>query len=1490
MRTKFIKPIALCLVLFAASFQASAQLVINEFMASNAGAYVDPDYDASADWIEIYNSGSTAISLNGYYITDNLNDLTKWQINSNVSIQPDQYLIIWADGMNTGLHTIFKLSASGEDLAIVSPSQVVIDSYTFGAQEPNISMGRKSVDSNEWSYFTTSTPGKPNSSVTFDGVVLSDPSFSFAGGIYKTPISVELTTIFGGEVHYTLDGSEPDELSPVASFPIDITENTVIRARIYKPGQVLGPIKTNSYFIDTENRLTNLPIVSLSSAPDNFWSSSTGIYAQSFKPEWEIPVNIEMFENDGRDGAAFNLKAGVKINGLYSWQLPQKMLGVYFRKAYGSSKLEYPLIFDKDRKSFDSFALRASGSDWSYTMFRDGLMQNATMENTNLDNSGFRACVVYINGKYMGIHNIREKIDADFVVGNHGINDGTFDMVENEDFAEAGDLLGYNILKTYFSKDLTVQANMDTLATKMDIENFTDLICTEVIVGNSSVDHNVMAWKPKESGLWKWIIMDLDRGFFSPTSRMISFFVNQTSWPFKQLMTNAKYKKYFGLRLANHIFTSFNPDRIDSMIDLHKNTIAAEMPYHIQRWKGTSSSYGNPISSVDYWLTQVEAMKTYIGARPSILLNDLTNYGFQTPVSVSVSTFPSNAGNLTFNGMKIPVATCSGGYPGGEEIKLVAEPKAGYTFLGWQSNSQSQLIDMGSIWNYSDTGTDLGTSWYSVGYDDSSWKSGQAEMGYGNSGQKTTLSYGTNSNDKYPTYYFRKKFELTSKEDIQKLTMRVKYDDGAVVYLNGVEIQRLNMPVGTISYSSYAASTNEAPTDEFSVTPNLLVNGQNEISVEIHQRNGTSSDVSFDLGLSAVMSGTSSYISTSKELVVNPTTAFNVTAVFQNNGQCILPAVISDVYTVSKECSPILVPDNVQITSTGKLIIEPGVQLLMSDGVSIFASGAIQARGTASEPILFKSNPESVNKKWGVISIENVSDTSHFSNVILENASKGPRPIYELAALSIAHSSVIIDSVSIDNIYNNPIAAYNSDVSLSNTRLHTDYDGADFLNVKFGKIFIDHCDFSGNNKLDVDAIDFGDLSAGNASVTNSYFHDFTGFNSDAVDLGDHSKGVIIDGIVTYNINDKGVSIGQQSSTKITNSVFLNCGMGAGMKDSSSVVIDHCTYYGNVLAIANYQKHAGDAGANALVTSSILSNSYTSGYQSDEYSAIQIKYSADDTELLPEGNNLFGNPMFTNPNLYNFSLLAGSPLIGTADHGNMGANITLPEIAPSVMISDIAYFTDAGMEDLEFIGLYNPGNTLISLDSCMINKGVTFQFPAGTSISPKEKVFVTSNPYATYWENRNEPIFQWESGRLADEGETIQLTDKYGMIIDQITYNNNSPWPTIQASNQGLTLNSYDVDNHFGESWKLLALDKILTGQSLTSNRLITINQDPSSGVYTVSGLKSEAGNYEVFNLQGRLVQTGTYDFGKATIDLSGQTDGVYFIRLGEDSAKIIRMK
>jgi hypothetical protein len=836
MGRRFYLPIFLALLLTGSFYKSSAQLLINEFMASNTGVFVDPDYDQSADWIEIYNAGSSSVQLNGYYITDNLGDKTKWQIKSNATIQAGQYLIIWADGNNAGLHTNFKLTATGEELAIISPLEVVIDSIVFGNQEPNISMGRKTDGSSEWAYFTEPTPGASNNTINYTGIVKSDPSFSIPGGIYHAPISLEIKTIFGGDVRYTLDGSEPDEQSKVALAPIRITKNTVVRARIYKTGQILGPVNTNTYLIDTENKINNLPIVCLSSDPDNFWDQEKGIYVvHDSKPKWEIPVNIELFENDGRVGAAFNLRAGVKSTGLYSWQLPEKMLGISFRKEYGASKLEYPLIFDKPRKVYDTFSLRASGSDWGNTMFRDGMIQTSSVLNTNNDDSGFRACVVYINGEYMGIHNIREKIDEDYVVGNHGLKPGTFDMIEETDsghYAETGDYEANARFVSLYAKDLTIQANYDALAAEMDIDQFTEMVCTEVYSGNSSIGHNLMKYKPKGSGKWKWILMDFDRGFEGINDQLINFYINSVStndWPFKNLMNNANYKKQFGIKLANLLFTTFNSDRMISQIDEHQKLIEEEMPNHIERWAGThgtgnySGIYG--ISSMDNWLSEVEVLRTFARERPNVILNDLTKYGFQSPVPVTISTFPVKTGNLTFNGFKIPVDICSGGYPKGEEIKLTAEAKAGYKFIRWESTSiaDTLLIGREQIWKYSDAGTNLGTAWINSDFNDSAWKTGQAELGYGDGDEKTVISYGGDASNKYVTSYFRKSYFLSNKDRLTNLTLLLKCDDGAVVYLNGKEIQRFNLPGGTVEFNTLATAsiggTDESLFREYTIRP-----------------------------------------------------------------------------------------------------------------------------------------------------------------------------------------------------------------------------------------------------------------------------------------------------------------------------------------------------------------------------------------------------------------------------------------------------------------------------------------------------------------------------------------------------------------------------------------------------------------------------------------------------------------------------------------------
>jgi hypothetical protein len=163
--------------------------------------------------------------------------------------------------------------------------------------------------------------------------------------------------------------------------------------------------------------------------------------------------------------------------------------------------------------------------------------------------------------------------------------------------------------------------------------------------------------------------------------------------------------------------------------------------------------------------------------------------------------------------------------------------------------AKTVFVPTGATWKYHDLGKDLGNSWRSPTYNDSSWKSGKAQLGYGDGDEVTTLSFGSNSKNKYPTYYFRKTFQVSS--PTQKLWFELLRDDGAVIYLNGIEILRSNMPSGIISYKTFASSTvsggAESAFFRFPISSIFLKKGSNTLAVEIHQRSGGSSDISFDL-------------------------------------------------------------------------------------------------------------------------------------------------------------------------------------------------------------------------------------------------------------------------------------------------------------------------------------------------------------------------------------------------------------------------------------------------------------------------------------------------------------------------------------------------------------------------------------------------------------------------------------------------------------------
>lgn len=1470
-RTQFFRCWGLCLLLGFFSFSSLAQIKINEVLASNASVNTDAS-GASADWIELFNESDESINLQGYYITDNIGNATKWQIVEETVILPNGFLLIWCDDKAEGLHANFKLSADGEEVALYSPSLELVDSFSFAPQFVDISYGRVPDGGETLRFFMEPTPAASNTTQPYTGCA-NQPEIMKLGGFYDAPVTVEITQDLGGVVRYTLDGSEPTANSAVYSEPINISKTTVLRTRIFEDGFIPGKTVTASYFIGEGFGNHNLPVVSIATDAENFWDSEKGIYVQDFKPEWEVPVNFELFENNGSDRSAINEAAGIKINGLYSWQLPQKMLGVYFRKQYGEGSLSYRLFFDSQRTTFDNFALRASGNDWSNTMFRDGLLQQACRKsgNMNLDLMAFRPCIVYVNGEFLGVHNIREKVDDNYIISNYGLEEGTFDMIEGGDYVETGDMDAWNSLMTLVNKDLSQQANFDELAQCFDVENFTDYIVAELYSRNTSINHNTMAWKSKGDGKWRWILMDADRGFLGYGSDLLDYYMDKTAWPLAQMMENEAYKEYLCKRIADQLFTTFNPITISRQIDEHQKDIEAVMPQHIQRWLGTTSSYGDAMPSLQYWYDEVEELRAYAAGRPLVLLQDLTDYGCEQASMLLLSSSPLKACTFTFNGLGIDASSWYGSYPKDMPITLTAKGKAGFRFVGWRENSLEEVIAKESEWSYLDDGTNQGEAWKEFAYDDSSWKSGKGILGYNISGVNTTVSYGSSSSRKYITTYFRKSFTVdTPLSEIISMKMNLLREDGAVVYLNGTRILSTNMPASEINYNTLAqyalGSLAETTYVTFEVDASLLRQRENVLAVEVHQAEASSSDLAFDLQLIAEVAGTLNvFVSTEPTCTFSLQANRSLTAVYESTGQNIVPDSINSDLVFYKVRSPYYVQGDVYIAPNATLTIEPGVEVLMAPQSKFMVQGSIQADGTPTDSILFRLNPEyGEENSWGALCFIHATDTTHMSYLELRDATQGPADYNCVAAISAFGAVLRLDHIFLNDIDSNPIATRRSDVRLTNSFIHSNVLG-DLINVKYGKGYVENCTFVGNGFSDTDAIDYDGIEGG--IIKKVIIRDFEGSNSDAIDIGERAINVVIDSIMAYNITDKGISLGQRSSALVSNSTFIHTNLGLGVKDSSRVTIENCTFFSVGTPVSCYEKVFGRAGGNAIVTHSILSNSFESTLFCDNKSSLFVFNSLSDNDSLSlENENIFGNPQFESAGAFNLSLEQPFEFV-------VGSNYMPLTPKPELTISEICYNTLDTPSRSEYICLYNPLDDSLNISSYSLSKAVQFTFPEDSWVASHGFVYVAKSVADLSFENADAQVYEWEKGSLANEGEAICLSNENGIIIDQVIYSPHAPWVSTEINGEVmvLSLTDYMCDNHLAQYWEAKPYPALVDRMIIPENRLHYFTYNPLSGIVTFHLPNGEPCPMEIYSLTGqKLISMQVTDGQSVDISTFGQ--------------------
>ncbi|MFW5973095.1 MAG: CotH kinase family protein [Bacteroidota bacterium] len=768
-------PAFLCLLWFT---EVSGQsLTINEVMSSNGATVSDEDGDF-ADWIELFNGSAVAVDLSGFGLSDDQADPFRWSF-PDTTLPPSSHLLVWASGKDRSastLHASFALDRSGEAVYLTDGDGLRVDSVAFPEMSRDVSYGRLPDGSVTWTHFAAPTPGLENGGDVYDAI-LSAPSFSHVAGFFTEAFDLELSSSDPGAViYYTLDGSEPDEgalrydgpirlasragdpneLSTISttshSYSVwappmgEVFKANVVRAAAFREGAKSSEVATGTYFVDPDigERYT-LPIVSLTTDSSHLFDYDRGIYVlgrlydewRSANPTaregggtpanyhergrgWERPVHLELFGTDGRRLLGQN--AGMRIHGGFSRAFRQKSLRLYARADYGKPYFEHPIFAEKpDVRRYKRLILRNGGQDWTKVYFRDGFMQRL-VRHLNVDYQAYEPTLVFINGEYWGIHNLRERIDAHYAGENYSVDPEAVDLLEMDGRVVEGQSEHYEALLGFISandvRDEEVYAHVKT---QMDVDNFIDYQIAHIFVRNNDWPHNnIDFWRhrltgfdpeagPGRDGRWRWILFDTDFGFgwsaapwdHDTVAWAMSPDGNGRPWStflLRTLLRNDDFRHRFLSRFADQLNTALRTDRVIEMIDSFEQTLEPEVAEHIHRWgyhEGGSPYHQTPEHLGD-WRDNVEVLRAFARQRNDAVWKHLV-HNFQLPgtARLTVDVSDLRAGYVEVNRLELRRGTVGvdagpsvypwrGRYFQSVPVELVARPLPGYRFVGWE--------------------------------------------------------------------------------------------------------------------------------------------------------------------------------------------------------------------------------------------------------------------------------------------------------------------------------------------------------------------------------------------------------------------------------------------------------------------------------------------------------------------------------------------------------------------------------------------------------------------------------------------------------------------------------------------------------------------------------------------------------------------------------------------------------------------------------------
>jgi hypothetical protein len=637
--------------------------------------------------------------------------------------------------------------------------------------------------------------------------------------------------------------------------------------------------------------LQSLPVISIVASRDDLFGSR-GIYtnARQKGDAWERPGSVEFFSTDGSE--EFQVGCGVRLQGGAGRRphFPKKSFRVVFRRRYGPSKLRYD-IFGKQfygeqaAEEFDQLSLRGGFNNtfphWydeqalNSQYVRDQWARDMQFEMGHRSANG-RWAHLYVNGMYWGIYNVGERPENDFGASHFGGNDEDYDVIKNGS-ARDGNAQAWSQLISLAGGPVATDEGYATALEMVDAVNLIDYVIENYYFGNNDWDnHNWVSIRKRAPGekfrFYAWdsefaislgtgsraynlnLILNTDRSGVQNN--------NSPTFIFHRLRQNAEFRLLVQDRVHRHCFNGgvLTPERAAFLWNRRAAQVDRAIVGESLRWgdfrrdvsspRESGAGFGLLTRNNQFLTHRAWILGTYLPQRTGIALNQFRNRGYWT--TFTPPEFSQHGGDVEAGAIILLTTEAGETYyatggtdprrPGGEVSPLATRSSA--------SEGTTLLTSGGPLrWLVPASG-DLGTTWTESGFVDGDWAAGTSGIGYErNSGYEEFIGtdveanlYGVNT-----TIYVRFPFEIESIPELDNLTLRMRYDDGFVAYLNGVEIASANSPAAPAFDSASSASHPDSRArvfQNFDVTQHvdLLRIGDNVLAVHGVNRTLTSSD------------------------------------------------------------------------------------------------------------------------------------------------------------------------------------------------------------------------------------------------------------------------------------------------------------------------------------------------------------------------------------------------------------------------------------------------------------------------------------------------------------------------------------------------------------------------------------------------------------------------------------------------------------------------